>query len=86
MRTIPRIFFGLAVSLALLVTTAARAQDSYDYRRRQLRGHQDIRIQGHTTNRSGRCENNHVRQSARARAHECRYCRSTRESRDEAQR
>jgi hypothetical protein len=33
MRTIPRIFIGLAVSLAPLVTTAALAQDSYDYRR-----------------------------------------------------
>jgi hypothetical protein len=33
MRTIPRLFIGLAVSLAPLVTTAALAQDSYDYRR-----------------------------------------------------
>ena len=33
MRTMPRIFIGLAVSLAQLVTTAALAQDSYDYRR-----------------------------------------------------
>jgi len=33
MRTISRIFIGLAVSLAPLVTTAALAQDSYDYRR-----------------------------------------------------
>jgi uncharacterized protein DUF4136 len=33
MRTFPRIFIGLAVSLAQLVTTAALAQDSYDYRR-----------------------------------------------------
>jgi hypothetical protein len=33
MRTIPRVFIGLAVSLAQLVTTAALAQDSYDYRR-----------------------------------------------------
>jgi Domain of unknown function (DUF4136) len=33
MRTIPRIFIGLAVSFAQLVTTAALAQDSYDYRR-----------------------------------------------------
>ena len=32
MRTIPRVFIGLAMSLAL-VTTAALAQDSYDYRR-----------------------------------------------------
>ena len=30
MRTMPRIFIGLAVSLAQLVTTAALAQDSYD--------------------------------------------------------
>ncbi len=33
MRTISRIFIGLAVSLAPLVTTVALAQDSYDYRR-----------------------------------------------------
>ena len=33
MRTIPWIFIGLAVSLAQLVTTAALAQDSYDYQR-----------------------------------------------------
>jgi Domain of unknown function (DUF4136) len=33
MGTIPRVFIGLAVSLAQLVTTAALAQDSYDYRR-----------------------------------------------------
>ena len=33
MRTIPRIFIGLAMSLAPLVSTAALAQDSYDYRR-----------------------------------------------------
>jgi hypothetical protein len=33
MRTIPRLFIGLALSLAPLVTTAALAQDSYDYRR-----------------------------------------------------
>ena len=33
MRTMPRIFIGLAVSLAQLVTTAALAQDSYDYQR-----------------------------------------------------
>jgi hypothetical protein len=33
MRTMPRIFIGLAVSLAQLVTTAALAQDSYDVRR-----------------------------------------------------
>lgn len=33
MRTMPRIFIGLAVSLAQLVTTAALAQDSYDYKR-----------------------------------------------------
>jgi Domain of unknown function (DUF4136) len=33
MRTIPRVFIGLAVSLVQLVATAALAQDSYDYRR-----------------------------------------------------
>jgi Domain of unknown function (DUF4136) len=33
MRTIPRLFIGLAVSLAQLVPAAALAQDSYDYRR-----------------------------------------------------
>ena len=33
MRTMPRIFIGLAVSLAQLITTAALAQDSYDYQR-----------------------------------------------------
>ena len=33
MRTISRLFIGLAVSLAPLVTTAVLAQDSYDYRR-----------------------------------------------------
>jgi hypothetical protein len=33
MRTFSRLFIGLAVSLAQLITTAALAQDSYDYQR-----------------------------------------------------